>query len=126
MISILFTCILMIVAACVAAALTYFSMSGRTRVLEAQLNAQQQNNVEKLQLLETAMETARGQLTDKFASLSAEALAQNNDRFLTLAKENLLQFQQKAELDLQTRQNDISHVVKPVAETLQKMEAKNR
>ncbi len=120
MISILIASLFIAAAACLAAVLTYLVMSGKTRVLEAQLSGQAQNHLEKLQLLEQA----KGQLADRFASLSADALAQNNDRFLTLAKENLQQFQQKAELDLQKRQNDISHVVKPVAETLQKMDLK--
>lgn len=120
MISILLTCALCVAAAALAAAITYMAMRGNVRVLETRLQVQQDSHDEKLQLLEQA----KGQLADRFASLSADALAQNNDRFLTLAKENLQQFQQKAELDLQQRQNDISHVVKPVAETLQKMETK--
>lgn len=120
MISIVLTCLLCAAAAAFAAAMTYMAMRGTVRVLETRLQNQQDSHNEKLQLLEQA----KGQLADRFASLSADALAQNNDRFLTLAKENLQQFQQKAELDLQQRQNDISHVVKPVAETLQKMETK--
>lgn len=120
MISIVLTCLLCVAAATFAAAMTYMAMRGTVRVLETRLQTQQDSHNEKLQLLEQA----KGQLADRFASLSADALAQNNDRFLTLAKENLQQFQQKAELDLQQRQNDINHVVKPVAETLQKMETK--
>lgn len=120
MISLVLTCLLCAVAALLAAALTYMAMRGTVRVLEARLQAQQDSHHEKIQLLEQA----KGQLADRFASLSADALTQNNERFLTLARENLQQFQQKAELDLQQRQNDISHVVKPVAETLHKMETK--
>lgn len=124
MISVLLAAVLTAATAIVAGALTYFAMAGKTRVLEAQLAAQSQNSVEKMEMLQAAMDTARGQLAEKFTALSADALAQNNAQFLTLAKENLQQFQQKAELDLQQRQNDISHVVKPVADTLSKMELK--
>ncbi|HEY1096932.1 MAG TPA: DNA recombination protein RmuC [Alphaproteobacteria bacterium] len=120
MISILFSSVLIVVAALVAAALTYLWMSGKQRVLETQLAAQRQSHDEKIQLLDQA----KGQLADRFASLSADALTQNNERFLTLARENLQQYQQKAEGDLLNRQNEINHVVKPVAETLHKMELK--
>jgi DNA recombination protein RmuC len=109
MISIFVTSLLVGAAALVAAALTYLYMRGQQRVLETQI---------------AMLNGGKNALADSFASLSREALTQNNAQFLALAKENLQQFQQKAELDLQNRQNEIGHIVKPVAETLQKMETK--
>jgi DNA recombination protein RmuC len=120
MISVLLCSILVAAAAAFAMLFTYMVMRGRQSVLEERLRADRANYDEKLTLIEQNKQI----LENSFKALSAEALAQNNDRFLTLAQENLKKFQQKAELDLQQRQNDIQHVVKPVAETLHKMEIK--
>lgn len=120
MISVLLCSILVAAAAAFAVLLTYMVMRGRQSVLEERLRAERISHEEKMALIEQNKQI----LEDRFKTLSSEALAQNNDRFLTLAQENLKKFQQKAELDLQQRQNDIQHVVKPVAETLQKMESK--
>lgn len=109
MISVFIASLLTGAAAIVAAALTYLFMRGQQRVLETQI---------------AMLNGGKNALADSFAALSRDALAQNNAQFLALAKENLQQFQQKAELDLQNRQNEIGHIVKPVAETLQKMETK--
>ena len=64
--------------------------------LRAWLDAEQRNAAEKLAVLEQA----RDALKDTFAAVSADLLAQNNTRFLDLAKEKLGEFQNAAAADL--------------------------
>ena len=64
--------------------------------LEANLEMERRSAREKLE----ALNDARNQLTDTFNALSAQALKNNNDEFLKLARENLKQFQVKAQGDL--------------------------
>lgn len=63
-------------------------------------------------------------LANMIKALSAEALQTNNREFLLLATENLKQFQQQAEQKLGEKQTAIDQMLKPVAETLQKMDGK--
>ena len=73
---------------------------------------------EKLALLEEA----RQKLADAFQALSAEALKSNNQAFLQLARETLEKHQIQAKGDLETRQNAIEQLVKPLAESLVKVD----
>lgn len=69
------------------------------------------------------LDDAQRQLSDAFKALSAEALRNNNQSFLELAKENLEKFQENAKGDLQTRQQAIGELVKPLKESLEKVNA---
>jgi DNA recombination protein RmuC len=60
------------------------------------------------------LEQARDALKDSFAAISADLLAQNNTRFLALAKEKLGEFQQGAVTDLDVRQKAIADLVQPL------------
>jgi DNA recombination protein RmuC len=82
------------------------------RLEEAQIGAE-----EKLALINDA----KAKLEDTFKALSSEALRGNNQSFLELAKETLEKFQQGAQTDLQTRQKAIDELVKPLRESLEKV-----
>ncbi len=73
-----------------------------------------------------ALAEARQHLADTFSSMSAQALKNNNEEFLKLARENLKQFQVKAQGDLEQREKSIEHLVKPIRETLEKTERQMR
>lgn len=73
---------------------------------------------EKLALLGATQE----KLSQAFKALSSEALEKSNASFLQLAKETLGKFQEKAKGDLEKRQDSIEHVLKPVKESLQKLD----
>ena len=88
--------------------------------LHASLEAERRNAAEKLALLEHAREA----LKDSFAAISADMLAQNNTRFLDLAREKLGEFQQGAVGDLDVRQKAIAELVQPLHESLRKVDAK--
>ncbi len=90
----------------------------------AQLNqalVEQQNQArEKLALLDDA----KRQLADAFKALAADALKSSNTSFLELAKTQLEKFQESAKGDLEKRQTAIDELVKPVKESLGKVDAK--
>ncbi|MBI4161273.1 MAG: DNA recombination protein RmuC [Acidobacteria bacterium] len=95
---------------------------GRARVarLESDLENERRAAGEKLGLLEQA----ERQLREAFQSLSAEALRQNNQSFLDLARASLGEFQKGAQADLEARHKAVGDLVKPVQESLQKVDAK--
>jgi DNA recombination protein RmuC len=57
-----------------------------------------------------------------FKALSADALARNNEAFLSLAKSSLAQTQEAARGDLERRQQAIAEVVGPVRMSLERMD----
>ncbi|MGA2725662.1 MAG: DNA recombination protein RmuC [Bryobacteraceae bacterium] len=73
---------------------------------------------EKLALLEEA----RQKLADAFRALSAEALKSNNEAFLQLARETLEKHQIQAKGELESRQKAIEQIVRPLAESLGKVD----
>jgi DNA recombination protein RmuC len=70
------------------------------------------------------LEEAHGRLRDTFQTLSAEALRLNNQSFLDLARTSLGEFQKGATSELAARQQAIDALVKPIGESLEKMDAK--
>jgi DNA recombination protein RmuC len=97
-------------------------LAGRSRVarLEERLDAERRAAGEKVALLQRA-ETS---LRDAFASLSAEALRQNNQSFLALAQTKLGEFQQSASSDLERRQQAVGDLVRPIQESLARVDGK--
>src|SRR5829696_2471392 len=88
--------------------------------LQTRLEDERRASGEKLALLSTAEE----KLTDAFKALSADALRNNNRSFLDLAKQNLETFQQHAKGDLEVRQIAIGELIKPLKESLEKVDGK--
>ncbi len=64
------------------------------------------------------------QLREAFRSLAAEALQQNSDAVLRLARATLGEFQTKASADLDQRQQAISELLKPIGEVLHQVDSK--
>jgi len=95
-------------------------LGARLSSLETQLSEERKSAGEKLRLLEEA----RGKLSDAFQALSADALRQNNQSFLDLAKTALEKFQEGARGDLDRRQHAIGEMVRPVRESLEKVDLK--
>ena len=86
--------------------------------LQTRLEDERRANQEKLVLLSSAEE----KLTDAFKALSADALRNNNRSFLDLATQNLETFQQTAKGDLENRQQAINELIKPLKESLEKVD----
>jgi DNA recombination protein RmuC len=91
----------------------------RARLL-AQLEAERRATADRAALLERAEVTLR----DAFASLSAEALRQNNRSFLALAETKLGEFQRVAAMDLEQRQQEVDDLVRPLTEALARVDGK--
>jgi len=94
--------------------------SERRAAAEARLQAERMAAEEKLSLLNDAKQ----RLSDAFNALSSEALKSNNEAFLQLAKTHLEKFQQGAQTDLTARQKAIDELVKPLKDSLQKVDVK--
>jgi DNA recombination protein RmuC len=94
----------------------------QSKLVEANtaLKKERESSLEKMQLLQDAQK----QLSSAFEAMSAKALETNNTSFLHLAKATLETFQQSAKGDLEKRQQAISDIVKPVRESLDKVDDK--
>lgn len=86
--------------------------------LDAALQAERRAAAEKLVVLREA-ET---RLREAFSSLSSEALRQNNQSFLELARASLTEFQQAAKHELEGRQKSIETLVQPLKESLTRVD----
>lgn len=89
-------------------------------VLLTRLEEERKASQEKLTLLNNA----EGKLADAFKALSADALRSNNQSFLDLAKQNLERYQQTAKGDLERRQSAIDDLIKPLKDSLEKVDGK--
>lgn len=86
----------------------------------AELDAARAASAEKIALLQNA-ET---KLRDAFAALSSEALKQNNESFLQLARASLGEFQKTATMDLDGRHKALETLVQPLRESLMRVDTK--
>src|SRR5581483_11682362 len=85
-----------------------------------QLRSAQQNLTEQRQLLEDA----QAKLRDAFASVSAEALARNNEAFLHLAKERFAALATEAAGSLDQRKAQIQTLLAPMQELLNQYQSR--
>ena len=89
---------------------------------ESVLETERKAAEEKLALLDEAAKS----LADTFKALSAEALKSNNQSFLELAKSSFEKIQESAKGDLEQRRQAIDQLVKPVKESLEKVDGNIR
>jgi len=87
---------------------------------ENELAAERAAAGEKISILTEAHE----RLKTEFRSLSAEALSRNTDEFLKLARESFGRLHQQSADELGKRQQAIDSMVKPLKESLEKVDAK--
>lgn len=87
----------------------------RTRLEEGRKAAE-----EKMALLSEA----ERKLADAFRALSAEALERSGRSFLQLAQESLAKFHEAARGDLEARKAAVEALVKPLAQSLEKVDGK--
>jgi DNA recombination protein RmuC len=96
------------------------ALTVREADLLARLDAEQRGTAEKLAVLDQSSKA----LQDSFRALSADALKSNNQAFLDLARATLDRTQEAARGDLEKRQQAITEIVKPVRESLEKVDLK--
>jgi DNA recombination protein RmuC len=88
--------------------------------LKAQLEGERRAAQERSESFKLAAE----ELSQKFKALSRDALRDNNQSFLDLARATLEKFQTSAKGDLELRQNAIDQLVKPLKESLERVDGK--
>jgi DNA recombination protein RmuC len=116
-----FPIVLLALAALAAGFLVgWFLRAGQIATLAERLQGQERMAAEKLALLNEAREKLR----EAFQALSSEALRSNNQAFLDLARQALGTFQEGARGDLEKRQQAIDALVRPVHESLRKVDEK--
>ncbi|MBI3886662.1 MAG: DNA recombination protein RmuC [Opitutae bacterium] len=140
--------VIALVSAAVSGALVWFwaksqsaTLAERTRALSADLDAArvrlseielQKSKIENDLAAEraaaaekiSALTDAHERLTNSFKALSADALRSNNQSFLELAKETFSKLHQQSSDELGKRQQAIDSLVKPLRESLEKVDAK--
>jgi DNA recombination protein RmuC len=88
--------------------------------IENALSAERAGAAEKI----AALTDAHERLTTSFKALSADALRSNNQSFLELARETFGKLHQQSADELGKRQQAIDSMVKPLKESLDKVDAK--
>jgi DNA recombination protein RmuC len=80
--------------------------------LETQLSAEK-----------NALEEAKKSLSDTFSALARKALAENNESFLSSARQELGKQQLTANMELEAKETAIANLLKPVGEALGKLQS---
>ena len=88
--------------------------------LEHQVQALQTRHLETSDLLNTV----EARFTDTFKALSSDSLKVSQQQFLQLAKSTFQTEQKEAQGELSKREQAVAHLVKPVAESLDKMQSR--
>jgi DNA recombination protein RmuC len=81
---------------------------------------------EQLESEKKLLDDARSKLSDAFDSLAGKALSKSSDDFLKLARESMDKVLATAKGDLDKRQESISGLVKPLADSLKRYEEEVR
>ncbi len=92
----------------------------RNDALENQLASERSLNQTRINHLEQSEQKLR----DMFGSLSKEALQRNNEIFLNLAESTFSKLSDGAESKLQRREDKFSELIKPIAQSLEKVDEK--
>jgi len=98
-----------LLSAAAGAAIVWLALRGRAAVLAERLRAETD---------------AHERLTNEFKALSADALRANRTDFLEQAKQTFAQLQQQSSGDLEKRQQAIDALVRPLRESLEKVDGK--
>jgi len=96
----------------------------RLRDDNADLKAQLEGERRAAQERSESFKQAAEELSEKFKALSRDALKDNNQSFLELARATLDKFQTGAKGDLELRQRAIDQLVKPLKESLERVDGK--
>ena len=96
----------------------------RLREERARLQADLEGERRAAQERSESFKRVTEELAEKFKALSRDALKDNNQEFLNLARVTLEKFQATAKGDLEQRQQAIDQLVKPLKDSLEKVDGK--
>lgn len=94
------------------------------KVREGDLAARMEEERKAASEKQALLEDLQAKLQDTFKALSADALKNNNQSFVDLAKAHLSGFQEAAKGDLELRQKSIEGLVKPIKDSLTQVDAR--
>ncbi len=95
---------------------TISALKTQNQELTLSLQYERQSNEQ----FDALLDQTRYQLADTFNQLSHAALNQNNEQFLKLAEENLKHHHTSAKAELQSREQSIAQLLKPINDALEK------
>ena len=95
-----------------------------SREESVQLRAAVEGERRAAQERKDSFKQAAEELSEKFKALSRDALKDNNQSFLDLAHSTLQKFQESAKGDLELKQKAIDELVRPLRESLEKVDGK--
>ncbi len=98
----------------------YLMLERETAKLVVNLEQEKKNAQEKIKLLENAEQ----KLSDTFKSISLDALSQNNQNFLDLAKSVFSQIHEKAKNEFSSSLKSMSDLVEPIQHSLGEVDLK--
>jgi len=110
----------LLIGLAVGAVSTWLVLRARIAQLNERLKQERKQTGEKLAVLDEA----EHKLSDAFRALASDALKSSNQSFLELAKATLEKHQEVAKGDLDKRQQAIDGLVKPIKESLDKVDSK--
>lgn len=120
-----------VLVAAIAGAIGYLIGQARTRAASEQAigdakvaAAKARSEAEHAARRLAEFESSRTQLKESFQALSAEALQQNNNAFLQLARTELEKASAASQVDLEKREQAIQTLVDPIREQLAKYDSK--
>lgn len=102
-------------------------MYRKKETLKVQLLCVKQELMHEKQISEEKLRfftETNGRLADQFKALSTQVMEKSNDSFLKLAEAKFATLQESAKGDLQLRQKAIDELVKPLTETIGKVDKK--
>lgn len=113
--------ILLIASACVSAAVVYIYRGRKIKYLttkNAELTMKLTLEKQASDQFDAILDQTHDQIAHTFSQLSNEALTRNNEHFLQLAEENLKRYQSEAKAELNSKEQAIEQLVKPINDAL--------
>ncbi len=121
MVSVIF---LIISAAAIGAVVSWWVTKSNGQIKWNALQANHEKEILRLENQKDFFENAASTMKETFGSLAANALRQNNEAFVTLAESRLSEKVTEAKGMLEIEKKEIDGIVKPLSESLGKMENK--
>jgi DNA recombination protein RmuC len=112
------TVIALAAAALAGGVVAWLCVRPRVAALQSALDRERAVHAERIK----AYDEAGTRLRDTFQALSAEALKQNNEQFLSLAEVRLQQTRTEAAADIDARKQAIEHLLTPLQKTLEQVD----